>query len=396
MLVGQLQRVRRRGLGDQIPPVEAVGFALWVGFIALFFGGLALALAPLLGRGGAAGVSAIADGPPVGRERPRRRRPARCGVSPFHWTADHIPLVGIYDWAGLALVGIVGVVFLVVGVELFQRRDLGVTAGLVPADDCRRSSWASAGRSAARSATSCRGPSRGASAWASSGALLASLVGPMADQIAAEPGPADDLPRGLPDLRPRPRPAASCSCIVALFYIAAGFAAATFVSKWASDETDGRLEMVLATPLARARWVVAGGIAALLAVVVMTALFAAGIGLGAAARRPGRRAPRSSAPRRWASTPSRSSGWASRSAGCGGPRSPPRSPRSSSWSTYLIDLLAPPLKLPDWLHQLALTAHLGQPMIGQWDVAGIVACLVIGIGGIALGAWGVTRRDIQR
>jgi hypothetical protein len=51
---------------------------------------------------------------------------------------------------------------------------------------------------------------------------------------------------------------------------------------------------------------------------------------------------------------------------------------------------------PDWFHQLALTAHVGQPMIGQWDVAGVVACLVIGIGGILLGAWGVTRRDIAR
>ena len=40
-----------------------------------------------------------------------------------------------------------------------------------------------------------------------------------------------------------------------LFLIAAGFAAATFVSKWASDETGGRLEVVLATPLARAKWV---------------------------------------------------------------------------------------------------------------------------------------------
>ena len=47
---------------------------------------------------------------------------------------------------------------------------------------------------------------------------------------------------------------------VELFFIAAGFAAATFVSKWASDETDGRLETVLATPMARARWVIAGGI----------------------------------------------------------------------------------------------------------------------------------------
>ncbi len=69
---------------------------------------------------------------------------------------------------------------------------------------------------------------------------------------------------------------------VALLYIAAGFAAATFVSKWASDETDGRLELVLTSPASRARWALAGGIAALFAIVVMSVLFAGGIGLGAA------------------------------------------------------------------------------------------------------------------
>jgi len=65
-------------------------------------------------------------------------------------------------------------------------------------------------------------------------------------------------------------------------------------------------------------------------------------------------------------------------------------------ATYLIDLVAPPLKLPDWVHQLALTAHFGQPMLGIWDPVGIVACLVIAVGGIALGAWGIARRDIGR
>ena len=65
-------------------------------------------------------------------------------------------------------------------------------------------------------------------------------------------------------------------------------------------------------------------------------------------------------------------------------------------ATFLIDLLAPALKLPDWVHQLALTAHLGQPMVGLWDAGGIVACLVIAVGGLLLGAWGVSRRDIGR
>ena len=63
-------------------------------------------------------------------------------------------------------------------------------------------------------------------------------------------------------------------------------------------------------------------------------------------------------------------------------------------ATYLIDLVAPPLDLPDWVHQLALTAHMGQPMIGQWDPVGIVACVVIAVGGIVLGAWGMSRRDV--
>ena len=63
-------------------------------------------------------------------------------------------------------------------------------------------------------------------------------------------------------------------------------------------------------------------------------------------------------------------------------------------ATFLLDLVAPALKLPDWVHQLSLTTHLGQPMVGAWDPVGIVACLAIAIGGVALGAWGMARRDV--
>ena len=64
--------------------------------------------------------------------------------------------------------------------------------------------------------------------------------------------------------------------------------------------------------------------------------------------------------------------------------------------TFLIDLLGPALRLPDGIHQLALSAHLGQPMVGIWDGAGIVACIVIAVGGLALGGWGMRRRDLAR
>ena len=56
--------------------------------------------------------------------------------------------------------------------------------------------------------------------------------------------------------------------------------------------------------------------------------------------------------------------------------------------------MAPALKLPDWVNQLALTAHLGQPMVGTWDWAGMVACVVLALGGLALAGWGMSRRDV--
>ena len=172
-----------------------------------------------------------------------------------------------------------------------------------------------------------------------------------------------------------------------LFYIAAGFAAATFVAKWASDETDGRLEEVLATPLPRGRWVVAGGIAALLAVAVTTLFFALAIGLGGAS---------GGVAVGTAMLGSASLGlYAAAVVGLG-------FAVGGLWrtslagevaaigvvATYLVDLLAPPLGLPDWVHQLALTSHLGQPMVGQWDPVGVIACAALAIGGIAVGRVG--------
>jgi ABC-2 type transport system permease protein len=182
---------------------------------------------------------------------------------------------------------------------------------------------------------------------------------------------------------------------VQMFYIAAGLAATTFVSKWASDETGGRLEMVLATPLRRAPWVITGGVAALLAVLVTTALFAAGIAAGCAA---GGVAPGD------AILGSLSLGiYGAAVVGIGfavgGYWRTSLAAEIAAMvviATYLIDLLAPALSLPDWVHQLALTAHLGSPMIGRWDLVGVAACAAIAAGGIAIGAFGMRRRDIVK
>jgi ABC-2 type transport system permease protein len=371
--------------------VSAAGFALWVGFIAMFFGGLAFALAPVLGRAGSAGVAGLGMGALWITNGLNVGGPLLI-LSPFNWTFDHVPLVGVYDWPSLALVGILGVVLVAIGVELFARRDLGVTAGLslpqLPA-----------------AVLGVHGPTARAFgdqlpralSWGVGlgliGILYASLAGALADQISSSSGIQNSFAMLFPNAD-FSSTGGWMQFYAELLYIAAGFAAATFVSKWASDEGDGRLEMVLGTPMARGRWVVAGGAAALLAAVVTTVLFAAGVGLGSAF-----------------------GGLASGDAmlGCaslglyaaaivgigvavGGVWRTSIAAEIAALvvvATYLLDLVAPPLNLPDWLHQLALTAHYGKPMVGEWDMVGVAASLVIAVGGILLGAWGMTRRDVD-
>jgi ABC-2 type transport system permease protein len=379
-------------LGDSISLLSSAGFALWVGFLALLFGGLALALSPLLGRAGSAGVTALAmaatwimTGVNVGGPL--------LALSPFSWTFDHVPLVATYDWAPLALVGILGVAFLAIGVELFSRRDLGVTAGLsLPAMPAvllgvHGPTARAFGEQLPR-----------ALSWGIGlgliGILYASLSGVLADQLGSAPsfqGVFEALFPGI-DLASI---GGWLQLYAELLYIVAGFAAATFVSRWASDETDGRLEVLLATPMARARWVLAGGAAALVATAAMTVLFAAGVGLGSASGGLdfGQAMVGTAALGLYAAA------IVGVGLAVGGLWRTSLAAEIAALvvvATYLLDLVAPALKLPDPIHQLALTAHLGQPMIGQWDATGVVACLVIAVGGILLGAWGMSRRDVAR
>ena len=379
-------------LGDQISLGSSIGFALWAGLIAMCFGGLALALAPLLGRAGSAAVAGIvmivlwmASGLDIGGPL--------VTLSPFHWTVNHVPLAGFYDWTGLAAVGVVAVIFLAIGVDLFRRRDLGVTAGL-------------SFPSLPKDVLGVRGPVARAFgdqlpralAWGLGmglmGGLLASLVGSFANQV----GKDTTITKTFATIFPGYDFATAGGWLqlyVALFYIAAGFAAATFVSKWASDETEGRLEEVLAGPMSRARWVIAGGVAAVVAVVLMTAILALGIGLGASAGG----ATAGDAILGSASLGLYAFAIVGVGVAVGGLWRTSLAAEIAALvvvATYLIDLLAPALKMPDWFHQLALTAHMGQPMVGQWDAFGIVACVLIAVVGILLGAWGVTRRDVAR
>lgn len=383
--------------GDAISPAGAIGFALWVGIVGLASGSVAFALAPLVGRGGAAAVAGaiLVFGYFVNGYQ--AAVPAFAGVANltwFGWTARHQPLAGQFDWVSLVPGAIVAVVLFIVGVEAFARRDLGTTT---------RIPWPHV----PQAVLGLRGPvSRSfgerlpmAVSWgigiglfgfglaasaASFGDALANLS-PETREIWTTIFPSIDLTGAGGFLQ---------LAFVTFGYILVGFAAATLVSGWASDETSGRLEMLLTTPMSRWRWAVSGGVGLLAAIAALTGLLALGVGLGSAITGGD------------VATPILGTTvlglYAAALAGIGlavgglvRTTIAGEAVAAVVIATFVIDLVAPALKLPDWVHQIALTSHMGQPMLGTWDWAGIVACLVLAIGGLALSGQGIRRRDVS-
>jgi ABC-2 type transport system permease protein len=384
-------------LGDEIPPINAVGFAVWVGLIGLASGSVAWAIAPVVGRASAVGVAFVVllASYFLGGYAPYF--PFLEGIanlSWFHWTYDHVALAGQFDWASIGLVLVVTVVLFAVGVELFSRRDLGVMNGIpvpgLPAVTLGRRG--PVGRSFGDQLPLALGWGVGIGVF---GAMLAAMSRSFTDQLLTDfPTFAEIIQTVFPSVDLSSPGWFLQLIFVEMGLIAVGFAAATFVGRWASDETSGRLEVLLAAPFTRSRWAAAGGAGAILAVVVTTLIFAAGIALGSIAA--------GGDPVTPVLGTAAMAAWAAALVGIGIAvgglwRTSLAAEVVAAFviATFLIGLLGPALDLPDWFNQLALTTHLGQPMIGVWDWAGMAACAVIAVAGIAAGAWGMRRRDLR-
>jgi ABC-2 type transport system permease protein len=177
--------------------------------------------------------------------------------------------------------------------------------------------------------------------------------------------------------------------------VLAGLAAAILVAGWASDETSNRLEFLLATPMSRRSWVSGGGVGILGAVVVIVVMSMIGIAIGAML------AGESDLATPLAGTivlglfAIAMGGIGVAIGGVFGARFAGPAVAIVVIVTWFLDILVPALDLPDAVHDLALTAHYGQPMLGQWDATGIVASVVIAVVGVAIGAWGFRRRDLR-
>ncbi len=381
--------------GDAIPPQAAIGFALWIGLTALVFGGLALVLSPYIGRGAAAGIAGAAlfggwilNG--YSATVPAFQIPA--DLTPWAWMGNHVPLGGQYDWPAVAFTAVVAFVLLAVGLEAFVRRDLGRTVSLRTPTLPRPMRGL---RNPFGRAFSERLPV--ATAWAIGLGVFGLVMAGASRSLADEFGRSPDLARTFDQLFPNFDVATAgglLQLMISLVYIVVGFASATLVSGWASDESSGRLEMLLSTPMARSRWAVSSGLGVYAAIAVMTAITAISIGVGSLSAGSDALTP-------MAGTLTLGL-YAAALAGVGfavGGRRTSIAAESVALvvvATYLIDLIVPALSVPGWVHQLALTAHLGQPMVGIWDPVGVVLCLILAGGGLALGGLGMRGRDVTR
>ena len=383
--------------GDEITVTSAFAYTVWLGLIALAGGALAFALGPFVGRGAAAGIAGavtFAGFILSGYQQAIPEMEPFAKLTWWGWTYNHTALSGQYDWPPVIAVGVLVVILLAFGIEAFARRDIGVTTS-IPTPSMPsfllglRRPWA-------RATAIGFGP---AIWWGIGLGLFGLVMGGAARSFMDQLGDSPDFMRLLKTIFPDVDYASAGGFLQLLFVefgiVLAGLAAATFVSGWASDETSGRLEMVLATPLSRLRWALAGALGMLVNVAAFVALTMIGVGLGVASSGGDVATP---------TTGSLVMGvYAVALVGIG---MAVGGLFRTSWAapfvvvfiivTWFVQLLGPMLGLPDLVKDMALTAHLGQTMVGAWNLPGVVAALAIGVAGIAVGAIGFSRRDLRR
>jgi ABC-2 type transport system permease protein len=382
--------------GDEISVLSAFAYASWLGLLAIVGGAIAFALGPFVGRGAAAGIAgAITFAGFIlnGYQGAVPELAPFANVTWWGWTSDHVALAGQYDWLPVGLVAVVAAALLAIGIEAFVRRDIGVTTALPTP-------------SMPRPLLGLRGPVGRATsinlstslAWGVGVGLFGLVLGSAASGFMEQLQDSPQFIELLSTVFPNVDYASAGGFLQLLFVefgvILAGLAAASFVGGWASDEISGRLEMILATPLSRTRWALAGGIGLFVNVAIFTALAAAGIGIGVATTDTN------------IGTPLLGSLvlglYAGALAGIGHAVGGVAGTRFAGTfvvvfvvATWFVQLLGPLLGLPEFVRDLALTSHYGQPLVGSWDPVGIVASLALAIGGLLIGAWGFSRRDLR-
>jgi ABC-2 type transport system permease protein len=382
--------------GDAIAPSAAAGYAALAFLLILAPGAIAFAAAPFVGRGAAAGLAGFAMVVGYFVNGYRSSIALFETISPvswFSWTRNHIPLAGRDDWSGLVALGVLVAALLIIGVAAFDRRDVGRTIR-VPVPHLPQvlvGLRGPLGRTFGE-----RIPT--ASAWGLGIGLYVLLIAATSQEMVAAMRDIPVIDQMMKFLYPD-IDYTSVGGILQLVFIefgvvVFGFAAATIVGGWASEETSGRLEVILAAPISRASWLVRTGLGAYVAILLAAVIVGIAAAVGAASQGSDPVAPAIGA----GVLALYGLAWAGVGIAVGGlTRASLAAPTVIvlTVGTFLIALFATALKLPDWVADLALPGHYGRPMVGDWDPFGIVASLALAVGGLLVGAWGLSRRDVR-
>lgn len=383
--------------GDGIALIDAAGFSLLTGMLVLASGAVAFATAPILGRTRALGVAlAVLFGGYLVASYGTLSETidALSPLTWFGWTSGHRPLAGVTDWPSVALLAVVTIVLLAVGVVAFERRDIGRSLALtwLRLPGLPAGTRGPLARQLSDSAPLAIGWGVGIGAYA---ALIASSAEGFSKAIGQLPQMAELIRQLYPDIDISQPSGLLQLAFYGFAALMLGIAAATAVAGWASDENERRVDTVLSAPLSRRRWFLSSAVGVLVAValatsvlgvIVVAAIVAAGgsldnvvlgialIGLTAAA-------------------------FAAVGLAAGGLiRSSIAAPVAAAFAiaTLVLDLFGPALDLPDAVLDLSIVKQLGQPMVGIVEPMGVVASIVLIVGGLTVGAWGLQRRDLGR
>jgi ABC-2 type transport system permease protein len=380
---------------DDIPLTGALGQVLLYGLLMLAAGALAFATANALGRTRAVALGIVALfgmyliasystlSPAIETLRP---------LSWYAWTAGHRPMAGVEDWGPVGLLGIVTVGLLAVGVVAFDRRDLVASNALawlrlpsLPAGVRGPFSRQLADRTAV------------ALAWGAGVGLYAALIASSAqaftDSLNQIPGIVDYINRLYPTLDFSQPSGILQLAFFAFGSLMIGLAGAGFLAGWAGDEGHRRLDTVLATPVSRIGWFIRSGLGVYAAIVLTVALLGLFVAVAVATQGGDVVAPVAGA----AIVGLAAAGFAGLGLAAGGLfRASLAAPVAAFGvvASFLLDTLGEALGLPDAILELSVYRHLGQPMAGTYDVVGIGAALVLAVGGLLIGAWGLQRRDL--
>ena len=383
--------------GDEIAFPAALGQVLLYGLMMLAAGGVAFATAPYVGRTRAMAFGLIALFASYLIYSYATLSPLIDDLKPlsfFTWTAGHRPIAGVTDWGSIGFLAGVDVVLLAIGVVAFGRRDLGSVASV---------GWlrppslpAGIGGPFSRQLADRAGVAIG---WGLGVGLYGILIVASAKAFAQSIGSLPQIAAIVKTIYPGIDLSQPSGVLQLTFYsfgsFILGLAGASFLAGWASDEGRRRLEVVLSTPRSRASWATQSGLGVLAAIALVTFLVAALIGVAVASQAGDLAAPVSGIAVLGLST----AAFAGVGLAAGGLVRASLAAGVTAFlviATFLIDTLGVALKLPDPILQLSIYKHLGQPMAGIVDPAGIIAAAVMIVGGVIVCAIGLTRRDIGR